>query len=573
MPKNKNKAFTLTELLVVVVIIGVLAAVVLPKFSKVLETRKTTEAEVIMAAVRTEQERRCALDKPYIGDIDKLVTSQVLPQTETKHFTYQLEPSGILATSKGKYSYELKMPSYADGRICCEGNECTKLNKDYPTCDELARQEDFRVSTSCTAEIPEVGAQPQPIKCNNEHYQGEKFVMDYYDGDLGGNKCGADMYEWRCEGNDETGYVWIDEEISKATTRPEDETRPCPNNRKILQRKKYTCVETADPEKYKWALDKEWTPSTCSCEFSSEEVSKCENPSPSGHHGVWNESACDCDCPDGTHNMDGQCVACPGMEKEIRSCNKKNFYSELTGQWNYDTCSCDCPKGSRWDDKWEVCEWRYKARLIDATLVVTCGEANSAGGKGGLDGYSSQCSDNNGNNVDFSDCTVTCHNRKDECDNSWLSASGCKPSVIPGIGPARPCKPKGTTMPGASHEYYANLVFNANPPGYVISGTRLGGQIIYDICGSGTPGHQNQLPDCEGTDYDTICRQGCVTEARHNRDCQHTASARNYRCVLSKNITSKTCTVEYGFLYGSQCFMRDHLGGTAVVLECVNIDD
>ncbi len=46
-----KKAFTLTELLVVVIVIGVLSAVVLPKFSKVIETRKTTEAEELMAAV------------------------------------------------------------------------------------------------------------------------------------------------------------------------------------------------------------------------------------------------------------------------------------------------------------------------------------------------------------------------------------------------------------------------------------------------------------------------------------------------------------------------------------------
>ena len=62
---KRKKAFTLTELLVVVIVIGVLSAVVLPKFSKVVETRKTTEAEELMSAVRTEQEKRCALDKSY----------------------------------------------------------------------------------------------------------------------------------------------------------------------------------------------------------------------------------------------------------------------------------------------------------------------------------------------------------------------------------------------------------------------------------------------------------------------------------------------------------------------------
>ena len=50
---RKKKAFTLTELLVVVIVIGVLSAVVLPKFSKVIETRKTTETEERPARVNT----------------------------------------------------------------------------------------------------------------------------------------------------------------------------------------------------------------------------------------------------------------------------------------------------------------------------------------------------------------------------------------------------------------------------------------------------------------------------------------------------------------------------------------
>ena len=155
--KNKNgltarlgaKAFTLTELLVVVILIGTLSAIVLPKFSKVFETRKTTEAEGVMAAVRTEQERRCALDKPYTNDAEKL--EGILPST-SKHYTYTLDNTGMLATSKGNYSYALKMPSYEDGRVCCEGAECDKLNKDYPTCTSLTASSDYAAGTECAAD-------------------------------------------------------------------------------------------------------------------------------------------------------------------------------------------------------------------------------------------------------------------------------------------------------------------------------------------------------------------------------------------------------------------------------------
>ncbi|MBR4682239.1 MAG: prepilin-type N-terminal cleavage/methylation domain-containing protein [Elusimicrobiaceae bacterium] len=148
---NKKKAFTLTELLVVVVIVGILATVTLPKFGKVLETRKTTEAEEMMRAVRTEQERRCSLDKPYLSSFENL--SDLVRAKETEYYKYSLTASGIIASSKGKYSYDLKMPSYADGRICCEGDSCKDLNKDYPSCSSLPAS--TRGDDACLAPVVE----------------------------------------------------------------------------------------------------------------------------------------------------------------------------------------------------------------------------------------------------------------------------------------------------------------------------------------------------------------------------------------------------------------------------------
>ena len=150
--QNSKRAFTLTELLVVVVVIGVLAAIVLPKFNKIIETRKTTEAEELMAAVRTIQEKRCILGENYFNDIYQV--KEALPDIETKNFRYSLNAAGtgMEAQSLGKYSYTLKMPSYKDGRICCDPQaECLKLNKDYPLWSELTGRADYQSGAECAA--------------------------------------------------------------------------------------------------------------------------------------------------------------------------------------------------------------------------------------------------------------------------------------------------------------------------------------------------------------------------------------------------------------------------------------
>ena len=223
MKLKKKKAFTLTELLVVVVVIGVLSAVTLPKFSKVMETRKTTEAEELMSAVRMEQEKRCSLDKPYLADINEL--KDILPTQTTKNFEYSLTGTGIKAASKGKYSYELEIPSYSDGRICCNNkSECDKLNKDYPLCEDLVAMADYQeASSDCSA---------GPV-CSNEHYNGEVSTKEC--------TCGTVTSTWRC--NAETGYAWELPDYPACTPKPADNTQSCPSGYTGKKTQTHTCVD------------------------------------------------------------------------------------------------------------------------------------------------------------------------------------------------------------------------------------------------------------------------------------------------------------------------------------------
>ncbi|MBR4682173.1 MAG: prepilin-type N-terminal cleavage/methylation domain-containing protein [Elusimicrobiaceae bacterium] len=190
---NKKKAFTLTELLVVVVVIGILATVALPKFNKVLVTRRTTEAEEVMRAVRMEQERRCALDKPYATNLAAL--TDVLPRTSTDSYNYVALAAGMNAQSK-QLKYELRMPSYVDGRICCEGEGCSQLNKDYPTCDELRRMPDYEApDTACAADLPE--ETDDPVQCGGTQPESEKYDCCAEEG-----KNGEKTREYYCDVNE-----------------------------------------------------------------------------------------------------------------------------------------------------------------------------------------------------------------------------------------------------------------------------------------------------------------------------------------------------------------------------------
>jgi prepilin-type N-terminal cleavage/methylation domain-containing protein len=89
-----RKGFTLVELAVVIVIIGVLAAFGVPRFIKSVERSKAAESFNYLSAVRDAQERYIAREGIYASNISLLDITQSIP----KYFTL---PSGnaIAATA------------------------------------------------------------------------------------------------------------------------------------------------------------------------------------------------------------------------------------------------------------------------------------------------------------------------------------------------------------------------------------------------------------------------------------------------------------------------------------------
>ena len=165
----RNRAFTLTELLVVVIVMGVLAAVAVPKFARVLENYRTHEAEEILSAVRTEQEARCTMGKPYLGEASRSKVSTLANAGGSATYDYELLNSGIAAHRGDDYTLRMW---YKTGELCCQGDGCSDLSRTYPACT-ANEPEDECAAAPGAPEIPagpnscgEEPPLPAPRTCN-----------------------------------------------------------------------------------------------------------------------------------------------------------------------------------------------------------------------------------------------------------------------------------------------------------------------------------------------------------------------------------------------------------------------
>ena len=106
--RRNEKGFTLVELMIVVVIIGILASIAIPKFSALISKTKLTEAKSLLRQIVNLQTTYYQINSEYVAFVagaDELTIGFEQPDVNTRRFEYSFAtdatftPANSIATA------------------------------------------------------------------------------------------------------------------------------------------------------------------------------------------------------------------------------------------------------------------------------------------------------------------------------------------------------------------------------------------------------------------------------------------------------------------------------------------
>jgi prepilin-type N-terminal cleavage/methylation domain-containing protein len=118
---RNNKGFTLIELMIVVVIIGILAAIAIPKFQAVSQNAKKSEAGPVLKQICSLQGTFFQETGAYAGSVGALTGFDVSTNTAAKYFVFSTTGNNAVATPNAGLGTAADLPTIT--RNCDTGTD------------------------------------------------------------------------------------------------------------------------------------------------------------------------------------------------------------------------------------------------------------------------------------------------------------------------------------------------------------------------------------------------------------------------------------------------------------------
>ena len=123
-PSRPDRGFTLIEVVIVTMIIGILAAVAVPAYSKYVTKTRRTDATVFLVEAAGEQVRFRAENNRYTDDLTELGYPAATVRTPEGDYDVRVEPDSVPASGT---RFELVAVPVAGGRQANDA-ECASLS-------------------------------------------------------------------------------------------------------------------------------------------------------------------------------------------------------------------------------------------------------------------------------------------------------------------------------------------------------------------------------------------------------------------------------------------------------------